>query len=317
MIPDRLRGAVWGQLVGDAACLGSHWIYDTAEIARRWPELRGFEEPHPRHYHAGKTPGEPTHYGHAALIQLAQIASSGSFDEVAFGSAFVETFGSPEYRGYTDKAMRGTLANHAAFRAAHPGESFDFQQGADDFEPATVSRLAPVVAAHRGDPDLLRVVERATRVVQNNDRAVAHAQCHALILRALLRGAGLRGALDEAVQLLPSDGEAYAAVRVGISRATDCVAQDARSATAALGQHCRLDQSFPSAVQCALRNEHDYSAAILDTARAGGDSAGRAAMIGAWLGATLGVDAIPRSWRERLRARDEIARHVERLVARA
>ena len=31
-IEDRLRGAVWGQFVGDAAALGTHWIYDLEEL---------------------------------------------------------------------------------------------------------------------------------------------------------------------------------------------------------------------------------------------------------------------------------------------
>ena len=213
--------------------------------------------------------------------------------------------------------MRGTLANAAAFAAAHPGEAFSFQEGADDFEPATVSRLAPVVAAHRDDPRLLDVIERATRVGQNNDRAVAHAQCHALILRSLLRGEELHEAFAEADDLLPPAAAVCADVRAELARAQARAAEDVTSATAAFGQHCRLDQSFPSAIQCALRNEDDYRGAILDTARAGGDSAGRASMIGAWLGASLGVEAIPREWRDRLSARDEIDAHVERLVASA
>ncbi|MBM4421617.1 MAG: ADP-ribosylglycohydrolase family protein, partial [Chloroflexi bacterium] len=89
---------------------------------------------------------------------------------------------------------------------------------------------------------------------------------------------------------------------------------DVTAATAAFGQHCRLDHSFPAAIQCALRHERDFRGAVLETARAGGDSAGRASMIGAWLGAALGVEAIPPAWRSKLLAHDEIERHVERLV---
>ena len=39
--------------------------------------------------------------------------------------------------------------------------------------------------------------------------------------------------------------------------------------------------------------------------------------VGALLGASLGVAGIPAEWRERLSARAEIERHVERLVAAA
>lgn len=343
----------------------------------------------PAHYHWGKRSGEQTHYGDAALLLLASVVERGRFDAVDFGRRFVETFGAPGYRGHRDRATRGTLERHAAFQRDHPGEAFDFQHGADDFEPSTVSRLAAVVIAHRDDPDLLAVVERATRVVQDDPYAMAHAQCFALILRGLLRGARPRDAVAEAAASLPPppqvgaalrealirarerssreplpDGESFGevcrvdhsfpvgwpatmaarppragamclhavcatepelalpsgeevreAVRheiaVALARADDDVVQ----ATRAFGTGCRLDQSFPSAVQAMLRHDGDLREAVIGSARAGGDSAGRAAMIGAWLGAALGVDGVPREWRDRLAAGDAIARDVERLVA--
>ena len=264
---DRIRGAIWGSLVGDAACLGAHWIYQVREIARLWPDgLRGFEEPtggvwphstertnvpagnHPTaHYHAGKRSGDQTHYGHAALLQLASVAALGRFDEVDFGQRFVDTFGSPQYEGYTDQAMRGMLANHATFQSEHPAVPFDFQHGADDFEGSTYSRLAAVVVAHRDDPAFLSVIERATRVTQNNSRAVAHAQCHALLLRSLLRGhgSGLAAATAEAEAALLAhvDGDEGAGDDIPGAR----LRQSAELVPAAesFGQACRLDHSFP------------------------------------------------------------------------
>ena len=38
-------------------------------------------------------------------------------------------------------------------------------------------------------------------------------------------------------------------------------------------------------------------------------------MIGAWLGAALGIEAVPLEWRERLEAHGRIHRLVERLIA--
>jgi hypothetical protein len=37
---DRLRGTVWGQFVGDAAALGTHWIYGLAELQPLYPDTR-------------------------------------------------------------------------------------------------------------------------------------------------------------------------------------------------------------------------------------------------------------------------------------
>ena len=72
---DRLRGAIWGQLVGDAFCLGSHWIYNLTELEKSFPGgVQGFEAPLEGHYHFGKQPGEQTHYGDGALVMLESVA---------------------------------------------------------------------------------------------------------------------------------------------------------------------------------------------------------------------------------------------------
>jgi ADP-ribosylglycohydrolase len=83
----------------------------------------------------------------------------------------------------------------------------------------------------------------------------------------------------------------------------------------AFGQSCPLAGSFPAALQASLAHEDDFTAAILATARGGGDNAARAAMIGTWLGARHGLTAVPAAWRERLTARDTLTRDVARLLA--
>src|SRR5688572_10477103 len=118
---DRLRGAIWGQFVGDAAALGTHWIYNLTEMKRAYPGgVQGFETPLEGHYHYGKHPGEFTHYGDAALLMLESVAGLGRFDAIDFGRRFVGKFGSGAYKGYIDKATRGTLENKAAFEEANP-----------------------------------------------------------------------------------------------------------------------------------------------------------------------------------------------------
>jgi ADP-ribosylglycohydrolase len=64
-----------------------------------------------------------------------------------------------------------------------------------------------------------------------------------------------------------------------------------------------------------LKHPDDFESAILATLRAGGDSAGRASMIGAWLGAHLGINAIPKAWRVRLSQGDRISTATEKLLA--
>lgn len=316
-LADRCQGAVWGQFVGDAACLGSHWIYDLAELARRFPGgLQGFEAPAAGHYHAGKMPGEFTHYGDGALVMLRSVAELGRFDPADFGRRFVELFGGA-YGGYLDHATRETLVHYRAFRAAQPDAPYAFQDGADDDQPATATRLVPVVIAHLADGALNEAVTAATRVCQNNGRAVAYMKCHALILRRLFQGEKLEGAVLAAGRAMEHDPAYGAELRDKIETACDSLPLEVGEVTRRFGQSCPLASSFPAAIHCAIRHDGDFAAAILATAAAGGDSAGRAALIGAWLGARHGLAGVPAAWRERLAAREEIAALTDRLVARA
>ncbi len=90
--------------------------------------------------------------------------------------------------------------------------------------------------------------------------------------------------------------------------------KEVTEATLEFGQACPLAQSFPSALHAFLKHSNDFESAILATLRAGGDNAGRGAILGSWLGAHLGVDAIPREWRTRLTAAPRISAALDKIL---
>jgi len=314
-LEDRLRGAVWGQFIGDAACLGSHWIYNLAELQRTFPEgIKGFEAPAQGHYHRGKVPGDQTHYGDAALLLLESVAGMTRFDPVDFGSRFVARLSSPEYSGYVDSASRGTLEAYQAYREEHPGRRFGFQNGADDDQLATASRLVPVVLAHFCDARLFDMVAAATRVCQNNPRAIAYMRCHALILRELFSGRDIHSALHRVEEIVDEVSGFGKEILRKIRGAFQVKHLRVSDATLQFGQSCPLICSFPAAVHTVVKYPDRFNRAILATAEAGGDSAGRASMIGAWLGAYLGQQGIPLAWRRRLNAGSRVEKCLNRLL---
>jgi ADP-ribosylglycohydrolase len=314
-LEDRLRGAVWGQFIGDAACLGSHWIYNLADLQRTFPEgLKGFEAPAEGHYHRGKVPGDQTHYGDAALLLLESVAGLTRFDPIDFGSRFVGRLGSPEYKGYIDSASRGTLEAYQVHCEEHPGRHFGFQNGADDDQLATASRLVPVVLAHFCDARLFDMVAAATRVCQNNPRAIAYMRCHALILRELFSGRDVHSALHRVEEFVDEASGFAKEILRKIRGAFQVKHLSVTDATLQFGQSCPLICSFPAAVHTAVKYPDRFSRAVLATAAAGGDSAGRASMIGAWLGAYLGQQGIPLAWRRRLNAGKRIEKCLDRLL---
>jgi len=313
---DRIRGAIWGQFVGDAAALGSHWVYDLNELKQLFPDgVQGFENPADDHYHRAKRPGDQTHYGDGALVLLETVADNPSFDPAEFGRRFIEVFRPGVYPGYLDKATQGTLANFERAQQEKPNGKFNFQAGADDDQLATPSRIAAVVARYWLQPDLLQIVARTTRVTQNNATAIATTQAEAFLLRELIKGEPLPSAVKKLKSSLDEfAGDLASGLHSSIQQAEDKTSADVVSATLEFGQACPLPQSFPSALHAFLRHSTDFRAAILETLRAGGDNAGRAAVVGAWSGAYLGVEAIPLDWRTRLSNTSRIANAIDRIV---
>ncbi len=315
-VDDRLRGAVWGQFVGDAAALGTHWIYDLDELSSKFPRgVTGFETPTEGHYHFGKKSGDQTHYGDGALVLLESIASSGGFNATAFGEAFVHAFDPGAYAGYLDRATKGTLENFLTFRAANPDQDFDFQHGADDDHLGAASRIASLVVRYWRNSDLLDIVRTATRVCQDNERTIAYMRFHALLLRELFRGEDVHNALEQAQkEFMGVDNKFWPEIQYKSQGALEETLNDVTEATQTFGQACPLEQSFPSALHAFLKHADDFETCILATIRAGGDSAGRAAMLGSWLGAHLGIQAIPREWRNRLTATSRINAALDKIL---
>ncbi|MEZ5825354.1 MAG: ADP-ribosylglycohydrolase family protein [Geminicoccaceae bacterium] len=286
---DRLRGALWGMFVGDALCLGSHWHYDLEKRDREvYPGgMCGFDRPIAAHYHAGREPGDPTHYGDGALLLLQSVTEHRGFDAAACGKAWVEHFSSG-YSGYLDKATRGVI------------ELFPTTgRGGDDRQTGGMAKMAAIVAI-TPEEELEATVERAVRVFQDNDEAVALNLVFALLLRALLDGRSVSEAIDGAG--IP--GTLMQAVE-------EALPLPVIEATGRFGRACNLEQTFPSVLHAFLRDGHSFTTPMLETARAGGDNAARAAVLGALLGARHGLGAIPPLWIERLRERQRIAPLVE------
>ena len=249
-------------------------------------------------------------------VLLESLAREGKFDERAFGRRFVEIFRPGTYSGYIDKATKGTVENFLAFAKSKSTDDFDFQHGADDNQLAAASRLAALTVRYNNDPELLTVVERATRVCQNNNQTVAYMKFNALLLSELFDGhdvkTALRRAEEQIVVVEPQlSQEICRKTREALEQTRNAVIET----TLRFGQACPLPKSFPSSIHVLLKHPDDFESAILGTLRAGGDNAGRASMVGAWLGAHLGIAAIPKAWRLKLSHADRISTATEKILA--
>lgn len=290
-LQERLRGAIWGQFIGDGATSSTKFI----DVKKN---------------------NDFKHYGDAAILLLHSLVHQHGFSARNFGTRFVETFASPDYTNPTSKTIHETIENyHLSLEEGHPDLGYDFQGGANNADVDSATRLAPLVALYWDDSKLFLLVDKATRVTQNNELAIAYMRSYARILRNLFQGEELRQVFTNEAKPSINDTPLDLHVREKIKQALDLEEIDVIKATTKLGEGSHLDQCFPSAIHTMLKNSDSFKHAIIDTCQAGGDSTGRAALVGTWLGAYLGLDKIPQEWPHNLNFFPTIEKDIETIIS--
>lgn len=285
-MPTHSAAALMGALVADAAAMGLHWIYDPARIAEIAgdgsaafvpPDARNFENVPAYFAHGARRGGQFSQYGEVLHLATHVINSAGGFDVPTYQTAFAAHFGAGgSYQGYIDRPTRGTLDNLAAGQTD--------PSGIDDDQHPAIATLPAIVARYHGSPDLQARVRAAMRVTNVNDDADRYGLLFAHTLHAVLDGIDLNTALRRAAQDDPLLNAALTAEQ------SDSVAYGEVTERA-----CHLKQGMPLSFHI-LSHTSSYAEAIEANIRAGGDSCGRAIMIGALAGAAYGIDAIPMEW---------------------
>lgn len=309
LLQERLRGAIWGQFIGDAI-----FNYKKYEKNAQKDNLN-FKNPIASRQNPSQDVADLTHYGDAALVLLNSLVHQHGFSARDFGTSFVETFASPDYLNPIDKTTKKTIENyHLSLEEGHPDLGYEFQGGANSADIDSATRLAPLLALYWDDTKLFSIVDRATRVTQNNELAIAYMRSYARTLRSLFQGEDLHQIFSKETMANVNDTPLDHHVREKIKQALQLGSLSIIEAVKQLGTGSHLDQSYPSAIQAALKYRESFKNAILDTMKAGGDCAGRASLAGTWLGAHLGLAAIPQEWRQSLGQRTAIENGIEAIM---
>ncbi len=182
------------------------------------------------------------------------------------------------------------------------------ESGADDMQLPAVSKLPPLVASYYGSDRLMEVTEAAVRVTNHNDEAVAWAKCAATLLDQLFQGKPMAAALETA--------KAEAPDQESLSNAQSGSSLDAVKAGDTFGRTCYLHEAMPVIFHI-LSHATNYTEAVRANIHCGGDSCGRAWIIGPAMAALHGVGGergIPLSWLARVTNAPDILTDIERLV---
>ena len=235
LVLSRIKNALKGAFIADAASLGTHWIYYPKEMAASVPSLAKPEfkdPPTPSFYSSEEFPnhydkaGKLSPYGEQLLFVTEYLVdtfgNSGSesdakdIDGEDMSDKFVEfinTFG-----GRPDHAMKDVVANRGNEKKLKFPES-----GANDSQAHCFVKSLPVTCLYVGcfgsSSDLLDTnVETAIRVHQNNDMAVSYGLASSIILRSLL--------LEEPQQDDNGDDDGLLALQDAISKIMTSTTRD-------------------------------------------------------------------------------------------
>ena len=285
---DKSAAAVFGALVADAAALGLHWLYDVsrlAEVAERHGsaafvpvDAAYFDGAEGYFAHGARRDGQPTQYGAALRLVMATILRQGvPLDITAYQADYAGFFGTGgDWRGYIDRPTKGTLENLAKNQTD--------PSGVDDDQLPALATLPAVIVVHGGRGDLAQRVQAAQRVTNVNPEAVRYGKVFTDLLMQVLNEIPLPQALRSA-----------AGTDAPLLAALDSDQPDSVVFGETTGRACHLSMGMPLAFHILVRST-DFSDAVERNIRAGGDSAGRAIVIGAVMGAVRGAQDIPLDW---------------------
>ena len=300
LLPDRLAGAIWGHLVGDAVGVPYEFRPASAIGEVRFGATGTHRQP----------PGTWSDDGGLMLALLDSLLSAG-FDVEDQGRRALAWADDGAYTPDGDGRFDIGNATRTALDRIRRGQpaATSGGTGESDLGNGSLMRVLPValVDADVDDAELVERAHAASAVTHGHPVAQAACAWYVLVARGLLTGHGERQqALDRARRTLRQLYGASADRKAALDRLE---AWEGRS-----GRGFVVD-SFWSAWD-AFAGADSYKETIVRAIRYGNDTDTTAAIAGGLAGIRWGIDGIPRPWREDLRGRDLVDPLVDRLVER-
>lgn len=277
----RLAGMLLGAFVGDALALSTHWIYDTEKIRLEFNGLLPYKDPVKSLFHSNKKAGDFTHYGDQSLLLLKSISTNDGFDNQLFKTHWLHFM--KHYEGYIDQAT------DLSIEALSASET----KGSTSNDLGGITRIAPIIYYHFDDSKLLNHVKKQTELTHNDLVLIDIGKFTATLVRELIIGHPLVSSIEKVIKTFPSLVGLY-------EMAQKRVDDDLVEAVKDIGQSCSCQYSFPSALIILLKHHQNFEDAMEANILCGGDSAARGMLIGMLLGASLGIEGIPKPYYETL-----------------
>jgi len=286
---NRRAGLLFGSFTADALSLGVHWIYDTDELSQKYGYVSQYHAPGSDSYHPKKKAGEQSHVGDQALRLANYLSRSGEWNCESFMMDWLSMWRG--YSDYLDHATKTTL------QKIENGKQMT-EAAAESNELAGVARIAPLIAflAEAPEAEVVKACVEQTLLTHATSEAEEATTFFAMAAYRLMHGAALEPTIRESAP-------AWA-----LEKADEVLQLGAVEAIAQLGQSCPLPAALPAVLYLTLKHGDNLSKAFSENAMAGGDNCARGLALGLLLGATHGIDAIPKAWQDGLVCKKQLLR---------
>ena len=286
------RKALWlGSIAGDAFVLGGHWIYDIHKLQEKFPEYNTPQAPLPDSFHKNRKLGDQTHYGDQTRHLWQFLANnSGNYDSALYRKEWIRFISS--YDGYMDAASKESLS---ALKK-------NLQFGSASDELGGTARLAAIYYWIDNPEQALSAAIDQSMMTHNNSQATAITVMIAKTLETIVQDNKKDSTLTILellnkirIQMIAEDKYDMNLINDSFDAAIKLKDSSAASIAEKLGQSCHARHSLP-VIFAVLKQPDNYQKVMELNVRVGGDSASRALILGALLGAKLGITSIPEKW---------------------
>ncbi|XP_054755149.2 crystallin J1A-like [Lytechinus pictus] len=166
-----------------------------------------------------------------------------------------------------------------------------------------------IVALYGGTPQMIPKLEAMVKVVQNTPICLKFALTGARLLEDLIKNGPNANAVENLKSLVDAD------MAQEVSKAEDLKPHPHIVAAKKLGYACSLPGSFLGMLHCLLSaTPGNFTESVRPTLLAGGDNCARAAMLGACLGAQVGIEGLPGDLLAQVERGEEVRALAQQLV---
>ncbi len=291
---NKKEGMVLGGFVSDAFSLAPHWIYNVEQINQLFGNLENIIDLPINTYHKTKKKGDFTHYGDQMFWLLQFLKKNSKFEKNLYVKFWIEKM--IKYQGYID---------HASSESLKKLQEKSKLEGSLSSDMSGAVMIGPFIYFNKGNSkELQNNIIAKISMTHNNELVLETGNFMTKVILNVLKGQTPVDSITKQLEKLQLSGF----INKSFEKAKALVEELPQKAIGELGQSCGINSALPATFYILLKYQDNFKEAIIENAKAGGDSAARGIMIGSILGAYHGTEGIPKRWLNDMNAYSEILR---------